>query len=239
MRAARDSQRDGSAAATRRSSAAAAVSDQGAILDFNERERSRIGFDLHDGPAQTLSAAVLQLKMLEGLDSVGLRAELAELRALMARALEETYELIEQLRSRALDAEGLKDKLEACVREFSAQSGVDARFVSEGPEVQVSPSLQIAVFRIVQEALSNVRRHACAERVDVTLHSSPDEITCTVVDDGCGFAEPAAARPDGGRQRYGLVSMQERAKFLDGECVVTSRPGHGTRVEVRIPVWRG
>jgi two-component system sensor histidine kinase DegS len=213
--------------------------DQSTVLDFQERERSRIGFDLHDGPAQTLSAALLQLKMVEELKGDELHSGLVELRELMTKSLEETYELIEQLRTRALEEDSLKDKIDAYVCEFSARSGVKVTFAGEGPSVPLSPSLQIAIFRIVQEALSNVRRHACAENVEIVLCASSEMVTCSVVDDGCGFDTADVARSSGSRQCYGMLGMQERARFLDGECVVTSEPGVGTRVEVWIPVWRG
>lgn len=235
----RASQTDGSPTDTSRLRLHAVDPDRAAILDFSERERTRIGFDLHDGPAQTMSAALLQLKMLDGLEGEELRSGLADLRALITRSLDDTYELIEYLRSRSLDEEDLRGKLDAWVREFSAKSGIDARFLSEGPAVPVSQSLQIAVFRIVQESLSNVRRHAGADHVEVILRTSPDLVTCTVTDNGEGFEESDVSRRNGGRQSYGLVSMQERARLLDGECLVTSIPGRGTCVEARIPVWRG
>lgn len=222
-----------------RSSSDGPSPDRTSVLDFNERERMRIGFDLHDGPAQTMSAALLQLKMLDGLEGDELRAGLAELRTLITRTLDETYELIEYLRSRSLDESDLTGKLGAWVREFTSHSGVEASFHSEGPEVPVSPSLQIAVFRIVQEALTNVRRHADADRVDVVLRTTPDLVTCTVCDNGRGFEGSYDDRSNARRRSYGLVSMQERARLLDGECVVTSVPGQGTCIEVRIPVWRG
>jgi signal transduction histidine kinase len=239
MRATRDSDDPRSTAAAARRQERATGPDQAAVLDFQERERSRIGFDLHDGPAQTLAAALLQLKMVEGLDGEELRGGLAELRELMAKSLEETYELIERLRSKALDEENLRDKLEAVVRDFGAQTGIDATFDGEDPDVPLSPSLQIAAFRIVQEALCNVRRHSGAEHVSVVLRVSPETLTCTVDDDGQGFVGEELERASGARQCYGLVSMHERARFLDGECVVNSRPGRGTRIEVRIPIWRG
>jgi two-component system, NarL family, sensor histidine kinase DegS len=207
-------------------------------LDLQERERSRLAFDLHDGPAQAISAALLQARLLESASGEELRQGLEELKGLLTFALDDMFGIIEQLRSRALDHEGLVSKLQAYVGDFASRDDADVTFSSAGPDVPLSDSAQIAVFRIVQEALSNARRHAKARRIDVRLDVSDDCVRCTVTDDGKGFRLRDIPRVEGPRQRYGLIGMAERARLLDGECVISSDPGGGTRVAVRIPVWR-
>jgi two-component system sensor histidine kinase DegS len=209
------------------------------ILEFSERERSRIGFDLHDGPAQVLSAALLQLKLLDGAEGDDLREGLTELRSMIGLALEETYELIDQLQNGTLGEWSLRERLSSYIDDFADRSGVEVSFTANGADIDMTPSLRIAVFRIVQEALTNARRHARADRIAVTLDQDPDVVSCSIVDDGCGFDANEPAPTDRSRRSYGLSSMRERARLLDGRCTVESDPGSGTRIEVRIPVWRG
>jgi signal transduction histidine kinase len=206
-------------------------------ITLQERERVRIGFDLHDGPAQTMSAALLQVKMLQDVEGADLQTGLAELRATLAVALEEIYDLIENLGGRGSIGESLASRIRSCVDALKARSGIEAALSIEGEAGPLSPSLQIAVFRIVQEALSNVARHSGASRVDVRLRMSPSEVVCEITDDGTGFTVEGALKSNRSRDPYGLYSMRERAHLLDGECIIDSALGHGTRIRVKIPVW--
>jgi len=207
-------------------------------INLQERERVRIGFDLHDGPAQTMSAALLQVRMLEDLEGEALHNGLAELRVTIAAGLEEIYELIERLGGRESQSDDLSSRVTALVESFRSRSDVGIGLSIEGEAGPLSPSMQIAVARIVQEALSNVSRHSRATRVDVRLDLLPEEVRCEVSDNGRGFALDGEGASRRAREPFGLHSMSERARLLDGECIVYSSPGAGTRVVVRIPVWR-
>jgi two-component system sensor histidine kinase DegS len=207
-------------------------------INLQERERVRIGFDLHDGPAQTMSAALLQLRMLDDLDGNDLKRGLAELRSTLSVALEEVYELIESLGGRGSADDDLVSRVKSCVEGFAARSHIVPTLVIEGDFGSESPSLQIAVFRIVQEALSNVVRHSGARNVEVRLATSPEGIVCEVADDGKGFDPGRTAGSHRNRDPYGLHSMHERARMLDGKCLVESAPGKGTRIRVEIPAWQ-
>jgi two-component system sensor histidine kinase DegS len=209
------------------------------IADLQERERLRIGFDLHDGPAQTLSAALLQIRLLRDADGEPLRASLDDLSAMLKSALGEMYALIDDLGCRSPAADGLAPRVEVQVTAFRDRHGLDCELTIEGPDAPVSRSMQIAVSRIIQEALSNVARHSGASKVEVRLHLSEKDVMCEIADDGCGFAMADAMKRRDGRERYGLISMRQRAELLDGRCIIDSAPGHGTRILVRIPVWRG
>lgn len=209
-------------------------------IDLQERERVRIGFDLHDGPAQTMSAALLQVRMLQDLDGNDLQRGLAELRSTLSLALGEIYGLIENLGGRDTGDTDLVTRVRSCVEAFKERHDIDVEFTVHGDCGEVSPSLQIATFRIVQEALSNVGRHsgACHARVDLRL--TPETVSAEIVDDGDGFVtgtESVSRRSN--REPFGLRSMSTRARLLDGDCNVESEPGRGTRVQVTIPVWRG
>ena len=210
-----------------------------ATIELQERERLRVGFDLHDGPAQTMSAALLQVKMLEDLGGEELHSGLAELRATLASALEEVYELIENLGSRDGEDSDLLSRIGSCVDGFKTRCDIETSLVVTGSPPPLSRSLQIAIFRIIQEALSNVSRHSGARRVDVRLEFSPENVVCEIEDDGSGFSMPDVGASPHSREPYGLHSMRERARLLDGECTIVSAPGHGTRVRARIPVWYG
>ena len=198
----------------------------------------RVGFDLHDGPAQTMSAALLQLKMLEGTAGDELHDGLAELRATLSTALAEIYAMIDQFGGRASDGDTLESRIRASVDKLIGSTDIEAHLTFEGDASSTSPSLQIAVFRIVQEALSNVRRHSRAEHVDIAVVFGRSFVDCVVSDDGVGFAAQTEAVPSKGRRHFGLHGMHQRARLLDGECTVTSAPDVGTRVSVRIPVWQ-
>lgn len=215
-------------------------SNAAAGISLQERERLRIGFDLHDGPAQTMSAALLQVKMLQDLEGDALRCGLAELRSTISAGMEEVYELIERLGGRDSTDDDLQARVRSAVDSFSDRCDIEVDLLIDGDDCggSVSPSMQIAVARIVQEALSNVSRHSGASHASVALHLSPTEVVCEVTDDGAGFAREELGVSRRGRQPFGLHSMRERARLLDGECVVDSAPGMGTRVCVRIPVWR-
>lgn len=206
-------------------------------IALQERERVRIGFDLHDGPAQTMSAALLQVKMLEDLQDEDLQAGVAELRGTLAVALQEIYALIEDLGGRESGDDDLVTRVRSCVDAFAERSDISVHLSVDGSVEHVSQSLQIAVTRIVQEALSNARRHSGAGRVDITLQLSPERVVCEIADDGDGFVCSEGGGFRGGREPYGLHSMRERARLLDGKSVVESTPGTGTRVRVEIPVW--
>jgi signal transduction histidine kinase len=208
-------------------------------IELQERERVRIGFDLHDGPAQTMSAALLQVKMLQDMGGAELRAGLAELESTLTVALKEVYDLIENLGGRDSDDTDLVARVRSCVDGFTKRYGISADLDVDGDCGRVSRSLQIATFRIVQEALSNVGRHSGATSVRVRLSLSPQEVRCEVTDDGVGFTVHEAGRSRREREPFGLRSMSERARLLDGECVIEGGPDGGTRVRVRIPVWEG
>lgn len=206
-------------------------------IDLQERERRRIGFDLHDGPAQTMSAALLQVRMLEDTEGDVLREGLDELRSTLKVALDEIYELIENLGGRDADADDLVTRIQTCIRGFSDRYDMAADLDVEGTCAVISRSLEIATFRIIQEALSNAGRHSGGDRVHVGLWLSSAELRCEIADDGVGFSVDDARSSRHGREAYGLTSMAERARLLDGDCTVESAPGEGTRVRVRIPVW--
>jgi signal transduction histidine kinase len=177
--------------------------------------------------------------MLDGLGGDALQRGIDELRSTLTVALEEIYALIESLGARDSEGLDLAGRVRSCVDGFRDRFGIPADLEVEGDCGEVTSSLQIATFRIVQEALSNAGQHSRASRICVHLILSPADVRCEIDDDGVGFAQDQPVASRGGREAFGLRSMSERARMLGGACTVDSAPGSGTHVSVTIPVWRG
>jgi two-component system sensor histidine kinase UhpB len=146
------------------------------------------------------------------------------------QAMNELLQLARQLRPTALDDHGLLPAMVSQVRRFAAQTGIKADLNAFGKSGPLQPDEEIAVYRIAQEALANVARHAKATQVEVDLRTGEDGVELTVRDDGLGF-EPDRA----GRSGLGLGGMAERARLVGGELTIESRPGAGTELCLRVP----
>jgi two-component system, NarL family, sensor histidine kinase UhpB len=199
-------------------------------LRAQEEERKRLARDLHDEVNQALTAILLRLQAVSQDAPPAVADELAEVRRLVNQAMDELLRLARQLRPTALDDHGLYSAIEGQVRRFSAQTGIDADLRVEGPPAELDADSETAVFRIAQEALANVARHAAASAVDVEVESiGQTGFALTVRDDGRGFTP---GRADGG---LGLNGMAERARLVGGDLAIDSRPGGGTSVSLRVP----
>ncbi len=201
-------------------------------------ERTRIAREMHDSLAQVLGAVHLRLRALEtGVGTLADDAVVAEVEALAdvcAEAFRDVRETILGLRDANRHADrSLEDNLRSYLEAYSTQSGIRARLVNEvGHEVALSPRAEVHVIRIVQEALTNVRKHASAHSVLVSIRGD-DTTTCFVVaDDGVGFDPEVTA---GSQDGYGLFTMRDRAALLGGTVQVHSAPGSGTTVMATVP----
>jgi two-component system sensor histidine kinase UhpB len=201
-----------------------------------EEERRRLARDLHDEVNQALAAILLRLEALAQ-DTPPERApELAELKRLVNQAMEELLTLARQLRPSALDDHGLVPAVEAQLKRFSARTGIEVRLSTEGDPNELPEVMQTAIYRVAQEALANVARHASATVVEVDLDEGEGRAELRVRDDGTGF-DPRAI-PRAGSERpgagLGLGGMAERARLVGGELDVRSAPGSGTSVTLRV-----
>jgi two-component system, NarL family, sensor histidine kinase UhpB len=208
-----------------------------AALEAQERERARVARDLHDEVNQALTGLLLRLEAARAKAPPELRPELAETKALANRAMEELLALARSLRPTALDDLGLRAALAGLVDEVDRGGSIRASFSSDG-DLGVLPSdVQLVVYRVAQEALSNAVRHSGAGSVSVRLNRArdrgADRIELTVRDDGRGFSFDEAARG------LGLAGMRERALLVGGEVRVESRPELGTRVRLSVPLGDG
>jgi two-component system sensor histidine kinase UhpB len=199
------------------------------VLRAQEEERRRLARDLHDEVNQALTAILLRLEALSQAAPPELGEELGELKRLVNQAMNELLQLARQLRPTALDDHGLVPAMASQVRRFAAQTGIKTDLKSTGESSHLAPDEEIAVYRIAQEALANIARHADATAVEVDLRSRADGVELTVRDDGRGFE---TGRPTRG---LGLGGMAERARLVGGELTIESRPGVGTELSLRVP----
>jgi two-component system, NarL family, sensor histidine kinase UhpB len=201
-----------------------------AVIRAQEEERARIAQDLHDEVNQALTAILLRLQAVSQDAPPEVSDELAEVRRLVNQAMDELLRLARQLRPTALDDHGLYSAIEGQVRRFSTQTGIDADLRTHGDQVELDPDREIAVFRVAQEALANIARHAGASSVEVDVTRLGDHgVALTVRDDGRGFS------PEGESNGLGLNGMAERARLVGGELEIESRPGGGTALSLKVP----
>ena len=208
------------------------------IIGAQEDERKRIARELHDDTSQVLTSIVLGLEGLEGEQCLtdAARERAAGLRAVTSRALEEVHYLSLELRPSALDDAGLVPGIARYLREYAARTGQEIDFRSIGTDgLRLLPAAETAVFRIVQEALTNVARHAHARGVSVLLERRGANLVTVVEDDGCGFeTDLVASGPL--HERLGIAGMSERAALVGGHLTLESQPGEGTTIFVTVPL---
>jgi len=187
---------------------------------------------LHDETGQALTSILLGLKGLE--ESVRdneARVAVAGLRDLVVATLQDVRRLAVELRPKVLDDFGLVPALERLTESFAAQTGIEVRFESGLGDARLAAEVETALYRIVQESLTNVVKHAHARAVSIVLARKPDTVAIVIEDDGRGF-DPATTREDG----FGLEGMRERASLLEGRLQVESRAGAGTTIVAEVPL---
>jgi signal transduction histidine kinase len=207
------------------------------VIRAQEAERSRISRELHDEAGQLLTTLSIRLRSLE--ESSQLSADsvvaVAELKEMTKRLMEELHRVAVELRPAALDQLGLVGALDGYVREFSARTGIAAEIDTSGARgLELPPDVEIAVYRVVQEALTNVSKHAHASTVDVLVGRRNGSLIAVVEDDGRGFQADVVDTPLG--TRLGLFGMRERAELLGGHFGIESSPAGGTTVFVEVPL---
>jgi two-component system, NarL family, sensor histidine kinase DegS len=209
------------------------------VFQIIEEERMRIARDMHDGPAQSMANLVLQAEILERLiqrDPQLVVRELADFKDGVRAVLEDTRRLIFDLRPMSLDDLGLVPTLRKFVPEFGDKAGFNAQLRVIGEDVRLPGSLEPTIYRIVQEALNNARKHAKARNVEVLISFQVDAVTAAIRDDGVGMdVEAMEARLDGSKN-LGLTSMRERAQLEKGTLELRSQPGKGTEIRAAFGV---
>lgn len=192
-------------------------------------ERARLSREIHDGLGGSLSSLILQAEYLHNLAPEGVfKAEVEELKAQAEESIEELRRSLTLMRA---DFDLIRGMEDACRRFEARHRGLEVSFTCVGKERTISSEAALTLFRVLQESLTNVARHAQATRADVRLAFEGDQCVLTVEDNGQGF-DDAAPPPPG---HYGLLNIRERAQRIGGTSKVTSTPGKGTRVWMAVP----
>ena len=204
------------------------------VISAQDEERARLARELHDSTAQILTAVMLQLGAAARESTTpALDARIATLRELTAEALEEVRSMAHMMHPRVLDDLGLVAALEWLARQSAAQEGLDVHVIADAADAPIAAPLASVLYRVAQEALRNVNRHAGATHVEVVLRRSGADATLEVSDDGHGFdVERAEERRPG----MGLFSMRERVALVNGRLTVTSSNRRGTQVVATVPL---
>jgi signal transduction histidine kinase len=201
------------------------------VVTAQELERRRLARELHDETGQALTSILLGLRGLEDVkDEETLKATVGEVRDLVRSTLQDVRRLAVELRPKALDDFGLVAALERLTESFAEQMGISVEFAPTGAG-RLPPEVETALYRIVQESLTNVVKHARASRVSIVLTRRRNSASIVVEDDGIGF-EPGRETGDG----IGLLGMQERVGLLGGRVALESRPGAGTTFVAEVPL---
>jgi PAS domain S-box-containing protein len=200
------------------------------LLDIQERERQLVSYEIHDGLAQYLAGGLMHLQACQHACPPEAAADLEQGLRLVQAAAEESRRLIGGLRPPALDELGLVAAVESLADDARAEIG-DVSFTPAVPGGRLPAAVETTVFRIVQEAITNARRHSDAGRLRIDIVRTDGHVRLVVADDGRGF-NPVGVPED----RFGLEGIRQRSRLLGGESRITTAPGRGTTVEVTLPV---
>ena len=202
------------------------------VVDAQELERKRLARELHDETGQSLTSMLLALRAIEEAKTSDEAQEATDrLREQIVETLHDVRRLAVELRPKALDDFGLVPALERLTTTFSEQTAIPVEFEAMLGDTRLAPAVETALYRIVQEALTNVIKHSRAARVSVLLRRKPDSVAAVIEDDGQGFDVDETR--DGG---LGLVGMRERIELIDGRLAVESSSSGGTSVVAEVPL---
>jgi signal transduction histidine kinase len=209
------------------------------VVQVQEAERERLAVELHDHITQLLCAILFRCQAL--VDELAARdgpswREAKKLRDMLGETAQEVERISRNLRPGVLDQLGLTAVLHATGKEFAERTGVPVELAGGPLPGRLRPETELALFRILQEALKNVEQHARAKRVVVELTSLGDFVQLTIRDDGAGFDPKRPATSRKGKRALGLIGMRERAAYLGGIFTLKSARQRGTVISVRIPL---
>jgi PAS domain S-box-containing protein len=206
------------------------------VVEIQETERRNLAAELHDRLGQDLAAINLSLHIIREQLSAGSRTKVGRQMdssiALMERTVEVVRDVAGALRPLVLDDYGLAVTLRSYGEQFAARTGIRVVVAAEQPVPRLQQQAEMALFRVSQEALTNVLKHAKAATARLTLAADAENVFLTIADDGCGFDAPCAM--DHRTRGLGLLIMQERLRAVDGSLRIESQPGAGTRVMARV-----
>jgi len=202
-------------------------------------ERQRLARQMHDGPAQSLTNLMLQAEICERLfdiDPIHARVELGNLKNATNATFQKVRDFILTLRPMMLDDLGLMPTLKQYIQDYEEKTGLAANFTVLGREARLPSHVEVALFRTIQELLTNIQVHAHATHAQVTLDFQDKLVSASVEDDGSGFDVSEMQSPSQQRKGLGLPTIQERAEMLGGRVQIESRIGRGTKIRIELPV---
>lgn len=207
------------------------------IIMAQEEERKRVAREIHDGPAQSFANVVMRaefcIKLLDK-EPTKVRDELYRLIDLVQKNLQDVRKIIFDLRPMVLDDLGLVPAIKRYTEEYLKEYGIYTDTTVAGSERRLDSSLEVALFRVIQESLTNVKKHSDAKRVMVKIEFLPNRVNVIVKDDGCGFDKEKTMLQKQG-SGFGLIGMRERIQLLKGKFEIKTAPSKGTEVFISLP----
>jgi signal transduction histidine kinase len=202
-----------------------------------EEERKRIARELHDDTVQSLIAISQRIELIKGVldDSGEARNRLSELRTMVTGAIASVRQFSRDLRPLALEDLGLVAAMQYLVNQLVQSEGVDVNFECEGTVEGLPPDMEVAIYRILQEALNNVKKHAGATEVQVLAQFTARQVALVVQDNGRGFTVPESITDFASSGSFGVMGLQERAQLFGGHVVIESEPDQGTTIRLVLP----
>ena len=210
------------------------------IIEAQEEERQKLARDIHDGPAQSMANILIKTEICEkfmDIEQKRSKEELQNLRNIVRETLKDIRKIIYDLRPMSLDDLGLIPTLERYIHNFMKDTGIEVGFNVIGPVEKLESGIEIAIFRIVQESLSNISKHSQGTFAKVSIEYSTTRLNLSIIDNGIGFniekINKVGSTTSGG---FGLMNIRERVELLDGKLQINSSPGEGTRLNLYIPL---
>lgn len=209
------------------------------IILAQEEERKRMSREIHDGVAQSMANVVLRMEIADRMitkknyDAVG--EELQDIKKQLRESLEDVRKLIFNLRPMALDDLGLVPTIRKYIQDFEDRHKIHTNFEVVGKERRLASGLEVALFRIIQEALTNAQKHAQASYIEVAIVLDPKEVSAEIRDNGIGFDTEQTEKKISKTGHYGLIGMKERVELIQGNVTIESNIHVGTTIRVVIP----
>lgn len=207
------------------------------IVETQEAERRKIARELHDGPAQNLASILIRLDLIMRMlpeERDDIYQELENIRAIGAESLTDVRSIMYDLKPYLMDEQGLHNTLQEYFNEYETKYDFSIDYRVFGQRRQYDLALEVGLFRLVQEAITNVRKHAKVNKALVKMEDSGSTLTLVIKDEGCGFDLEEVEQ----RESYGLLGMQERVRLFGGELQILSQPREGTQIIIKVPLER-
>ncbi len=208
------------------------------IIQVQEEERRRIAMDIHDGPAQSLTNAIIKTEVCERLidiDTDSVKPGIQELKVILRNSIKDIRRIIYNLRPMALDDVGLIPTIKRYINNFQNDTDIKVDFIIIS-QIDIDDKIKkVALFRIVQEALNNIRKHSSATTVKIKMELTIKNLFLVIEDDGIGFDTEKLKTSDKSDGGFGLFNMRERVKLFNGKLEIKSKLNEGTKIIVNIP----